>query len=106
MNNGLEPIFLRLAPRDIALVKFLFESYEEVAIVRTLDRRAATIVALVSRDFLEAARGILTSLGDTVEEIPPPADAGDDWLLRVMAEEDAAVGKEKSKVQSQKLNHT
>jgi len=47
---GLEPIFLRVAPTDIALIKFLFESYEGVAVVRTVDRRAAVIVALVSRD--------------------------------------------------------
>ena len=30
------PIYLRLAPGDIAYLKFLFESYEEVAIVRTI----------------------------------------------------------------------
>ncbi len=94
MRAGLQPIFLRLAPPDIALVKFLFESYEGVAIVRTLDKRAAIIVALVSEDFLDVARGILASLRCEIalEEIPPPAcaaagrpdDARDDWLLRVL----------------------
>jgi Domain of unknown function (DUF4911) len=82
----MEPIFLRLAPADIALVKFLFESYEGVAIVRTVDRRAAVIVALVSRDFLSVARAILADLHTriAIEEIPPPAEAGEDWLMQLL----------------------
>ncbi len=86
MAQGLTPIFLRLAPADIALVKFLFESYESVAICRTVDRRAAIIVALVSSDFLATAHAILDDLRSSVavEEIPPPTDAGEDWLLRLL----------------------
>jgi hypothetical protein len=85
----LEPVFLRLAPVDIALVKFLFESYEGVAVVRTVDRRAAIIVALVSRDFLAVARAILVDLQTriVIEEIPPPPQAGEDWLLRLLEDE-------------------
>jgi hypothetical protein len=84
--TDLEPIFLRVAPLDIALVKFLFESYEGVAIVRTVDRRAAVIVALVSRDFLAVARAILDDLHTriAIEEIPRPAETGDDWLMRLL----------------------
>ena len=86
MNVGLDPIFLRVAPVDIALIKFLFESYEGVAVVRTLDRRTAVIVALVSHDFLEIARGILEALHDAVsfEEIPAPREAGEDWLMQLV----------------------
>jgi hypothetical protein len=82
----LEPIYLRVAPVDIALVKFLFESYEGVAIVRTVDRRAAIIVALVSRDFLAVARSILADLTTriAIDEIPAPEGAGEDWLLRLL----------------------
>lgn len=85
-DAALVPIFLRVVPADIALVKFLFESYEGVAVVRTVDRRAAVIVALVSRDFLYAARGLLVELCArlAIEEIPPPAAAGEDWLLRLL----------------------
>jgi hypothetical protein len=81
-----KPIFLQLAPADIALVKFLFESYEGVAIVRTVDRRAAVIVALVSPDFLAVARAILADLRTriAIEEIPPPPGAGEDWLLQLL----------------------
>jgi hypothetical protein len=82
----LERIYLRVAPVDIALVKFLFESYEGVAIVRTVDRRAAIIVALVSRDFLAVARSILADLTTriAIDEIPAPEGAGEDWLLRLL----------------------
>jgi len=82
----LEPIFLRLSPEDIALVKFLFESYEGVAIVRTVDRRTAIIVVLVSPDFLAVARAILDDLQQRVpiEQIAPPTEAGEDWLLKLL----------------------
>jgi len=92
MTGELEPIFLRVAPVDIALVKFLFESYEGVGIVRTLDRRAAVVVALISRDFLEVARGVLGWLREqiAIEEIAPPPDAGEDWLLRILWRTDPA----------------
>lgn len=88
---GLEPIFLRVAPVDIALVKFVFESYEGVGIVRTLDRRAAVVVALISRDFLADARAIVADLQTRIacEVIDAPPDAGDDWLLAVLRGEDA-----------------
>lgn len=84
--TDLEPIFLRVAPLDIALVKFVFESYEGVGIVRTLDRHAAVIVALVSPDFLADARAIVADLQTRVPlaVIDRPAAAGDDWLLDLM----------------------
>lgn len=84
--GGLQPIFLQLAPVDIALLKFVFESYEGVGIVRTLDRRAATVVALVSRDFLADAWGIIEDLQRRIDcrVIAAPREAGEDWLLRVL----------------------
>ncbi|MGD9765344.1 MAG: DUF4911 domain-containing protein [Candidatus Binatia bacterium] len=86
--GGLVPIFLRLHPVDIAMVKFVFESYEGVGIVRTLDRRAATIVALTSRDFLRDAWAIIADLQQRIacEVIEAPADAGEDWLLQLLAD--------------------
>lgn len=90
MNLRLDTIFLRLAPVDIAFLKFLFESYEEVAIVRTLDRRAAVLVVLVCNDYLDVAREILRSAAEVIqlEEIPPPPDMGDDWLMKLMQTEE------------------
>jgi len=84
--HGLHPLFLRVQPADIALIKFVFESYEGVAVVRTLDRHDAIIVVLVSQDFLHVAREIVKSLHEQVsfEEIPPPPNAGEDWLLSLL----------------------
>jgi hypothetical protein len=86
----LDAIFLRIDPTDIAFVKFVIESYEEVGLVRTLDRRAAIIVFLVGVDFREAAESILRSLEESVplERIAPPDGAGEDWLLRLIWDEE------------------
>jgi hypothetical protein len=66
-------IYLRLPPADIAYVKFVLESYEGIAVVRTVDRARAVIVLLVVPDLLDEARSILESLRAEVpwEEIPP-----------------------------------
>jgi hypothetical protein len=83
MTGGLETIFLRLAPTDIAFLKFVIESYEGVAVVRTLDRQAAVIVVLASADFRDVVRAILNDLRGRIdfEEIETPPEAADDWLL-------------------------
>lgn len=85
----IHPLYLRVDPADIAYVKFLFESYEEVAIVRTVDRHAAIIVVLAVEDFVADARAILAEVTTAIrcEEMErPPADA-DDWLMREMEED-------------------
>jgi len=76
------PIYLRLAPSEIAYVKFVFESYETVAVVRTIDRHAATLVVLVVPDFADAARAAVASLvaEGACEEIPAPDGFDGDWL--------------------------
>jgi len=81
---AIQPIYLRVAPADIALVKFLFESYEEVGIVRTLDRQTAIIVVLVMSDFLADARAILRELQGQIDlvEVAAPVAPGEDWLMR------------------------
>ena len=80
----LQEIYLELRPEDIAYVKFIFESYEGVGIIRTVERKKAVIVLLVVDDFLNVARSILDSLQKEVPlmEIPRPDDIGDDWLLQ------------------------
>ena len=86
---SLHAIYLELSPADIAYVKFIFESYEEVGIIRTVDRTRAVIVLLAMTDFLAVARAILQSIKNDVplREISRPANMEDDWL---MAELDAA----------------
>jgi hypothetical protein len=76
-------------PEHIAYVKFIFESYEEVGIIRTVDRKKAIIVLLAMNDFLDTARAILESLKSevTLREIPPPTNSSDDWLMAELAAE-------------------
>lgn len=83
----LREIYLTIRPEDIAYVKFIFESYEAVGIIRTVDRKKATIVLLVVEDFIETARAILDALKEEVPlaEIPRPVEIGDDWLMRELA---------------------
>lgn len=83
-TTTIHPIYLEVQPAEIALIKFLFESYEGVGIVRTLNRHAAVIVILVVPDFLDTARDIIAALQREFEcrEIPEPEIAADDWLLK------------------------
>jgi hypothetical protein len=84
MNDmELDLIYLEIPPEHIAYVKFIFESYEEVGIIRTVDRQKAVIVLLVMPDFADAAEKILDSIKNDVplREIPRPADAKDDWFM-------------------------
>jgi hypothetical protein len=83
----LKATYMEIRPQDIAYVKFIFESYEEVGIIRTLDRKKAVIVLLAVADFVDVAREIIKSLGEEIplSEIPPPAQPADDWLMSELA---------------------
>jgi hypothetical protein len=87
-------MYLELAPVHIAAVKFVFEAYEEVAIVRTLDRHRAVIVLMIAPDFYAVARGILESLRRDFDcrEIARPGAATDDWLMRAIDDPSAGGG--------------
>lgn len=83
----LDEIYLQTRAEDIAYIKFIFESYEEVGIIRTVDRKRAIIVLLAAPDFIEVVREILTSLKREIplKEIPRPAEIQDDWLMAELA---------------------
>ena len=85
----LKDIYLETPAEHIAYIKFIFESYEEVGIIRTVDRKRAIIVLLVVQDFIQVARKILDSLKKEVPvtEIPRSTDMGDDWLLTELTTE-------------------
>ena len=84
----LHEIYLEIAPEHIAYVKFIFESYEEVGIIRTVPRKKSIIVLLAMPDFVEAAHKIIASLKQDIPlaEIPRPADLTDDWFMVELAE--------------------
>jgi hypothetical protein len=83
----LTEIFFEILPEDIAYVKFIFESYEGVGIIRTIDQKKAIIDLMVVDDFQETARSIIASLNNEVplRVISRPPDIGNDWLLRELA---------------------
>jgi hypothetical protein len=85
----LQPIYLVTPPQHIAYVKFIFESYEEVGIIRTAERKRAVVVLLAVKDFIAVARKILEALKQEVplEEISRPADLSDDWLMSELAKD-------------------
>ena len=85
----LHEIYLEISPEHIAYIKFIFESYEEVGIIRTVERKKAIVVLLAMHDFLATARKILDSLKQDIPfvEIPRPADMTDDWFMAALAEE-------------------
>lgn len=88
----LRDIYLELSPAHIAYVKFIFESYEEVGIIRTVDNKSAVIVLLAMADFINPARKILDSIRKEIplREIPRPTEMKDDWFMAELLAESAA----------------
>ena len=85
----LQLTYLEVPPEHIAYVKFIFESYEEIGIIRTVERHKAIIVLLAMPDFADIACDILQSIKQDVplREIPRPADTQDDWLMAELSTE-------------------
>jgi hypothetical protein len=83
----LQAIYFETRPEHIAYIKFIFESYEEIGIIRTVDRKKATIVLLVVPAFVAVARNIIGSLKREVPliEISRPAELKEDWLMAEIA---------------------
>jgi hypothetical protein len=83
----LKQIYLETRPEQIAYIKFIFEAYEDVGIIRTVDRHKAIIVLLAVDDFFDTARQIVAALKTEVPlaEIAPPAGAADDWFMAELA---------------------
>jgi hypothetical protein len=58
----LEQIY-RVDRRRISLIKFIFEAYEGLAVVTTLDPAAGIIALRVAPGCEDAARGVMLDLG-------------------------------------------
>lgn len=86
---NLHDIYLEIPPEHIAYIKFIFESYEEVGIIRTVDRKKAVIVLLAMNDFIGAAREILDAIKREIPltEIARPSDMAGDWFMAELAAE-------------------
>ena len=83
----LQAIYLETPPECIAYIKFIFESYEDVGIIRTVDRKKSIIVLLAMNDFIDTAREILDSIRQDVPlaEVLRPNDITDDWFMAELA---------------------
>lgn len=81
--SALVPIFLKIAPEHIAFLKFAVESYEDIGIVRTLDRTTGEVVVLALSDTVFHVRQVLQSLtpGIDIELLESPTNIEGDWLL-------------------------
>jgi hypothetical protein len=80
-NPDVVEIYLELPPAEIAYVKFIFETYEGIAVLRTIDRKRAVIVLIVAADFIADARAILESLRPELDwrEVPKPPGTSAVW---------------------------
>ena len=85
---------IRVAREDIAYFKFLFESYEGVALIRTVEKRAdgsVVIAILATADFRGETDAILADVARhgspafTVAELP--AVCTEDWFLSTWVRE-------------------
>ena len=79
MGDDVDVLVLRVPREAIAYVKCVFESYEDVAVTRTLDRHAGIVALLVAPDFLATARAAVAALADDIGcvELPRPAGLTD-----------------------------
>lgn len=86
---GMQAIYLEVKPEDIAYIKFVFESYDGVGIIRTVDRKKAIIVLLVVDNLLPIAREILKSLERDMPlaQTSKPTDMSEDWFMREFSSE-------------------
>ena len=73
------PVFLMVPRAEIGYVKFIFESYEGLAVLRTIDRQRGLLVVLAVPDGMEQVRRVVESLGEEIGayEVPWPAEVDD-----------------------------
>jgi Domain of unknown function (DUF4911) len=94
-SAGLDARALLVSRRDIAFWKHLFESYEGVAILRTvetLDEEHAIVALLATPDWTSVASGILDSIeaegSPSFADRPLSAACHEDWFLATWVRED------------------
>ena len=88
------PVFLRLPPEKIVELKALLESYDELGVLRTLNRKTGVVVILTLSDLAETLDALLGSvtveLGlqrGTPEEFGLADSLGEDWMVTALASE-------------------
>lgn len=85
------PIFLNIPPENIVLLKALLESYDELGILRTLNRSTGDVVVLSLEDARLDLEQLLQSLKSqlNLRFLEEPPTWNEDWLLRSLENESA-----------------
>lgn len=60
--NDIVAVYLRVPRHEIAYVKFIFESYEDIAVCRTLDAQLATLAIIAVPDFAAQVERVTAAL--------------------------------------------
>jgi len=81
--DDLNPVFIKIALEDIVYLKAILEGYEELGVIRTLNRLAGEIVILSPASMAPDLNLLLEALKSEINFriIPPPKDICEDWLL-------------------------
>ena len=89
------PVFLLVPRAEIGYVKFIFESYEGLAVLRTIDRQRGLLVVLAVPDGMEQVRRVVEALAEEIDarEVPWPPEVDD--LLGADLNEITAVDEER-----------
>jgi hypothetical protein len=68
-------LFIQIPPREIAYLSFILESYEGVAVARTIDPHEGLVEVMVSPHLREELDAILTDLAQEfpIQEVSPAA---------------------------------
>ena len=68
-------LLLQIPPQEIAYISFIIESYEGVAVVRTIAPHEGLVELMVSPDYQEEIRKILQDLAQEfpIQEVSPAA---------------------------------
>jgi hypothetical protein len=66
--------YYRVNRKDIAFLKFIFESYEGLAVVSTVDRGTGCVLLHISPGCVEEAEAVIKDLGAAlrIEPADPP----------------------------------
>lgn len=90
INDELYPVFIKIPPDQIVLLKCLIESYEGIAEIRTLDKDRAIVVILAMKDTVDIVFTILEKEQSLLkcELIEEPIDITEgDWLLSTLKDQ-------------------
>jgi hypothetical protein len=71
-------MYVRVNPKDMAYVKFIVESYEGLAVLRTVDPREGILEWMIPPDLVEQAEELINSLREEVSILPVTDSSSDE----------------------------